>query len=80
MTQPHWPGQSDHALDGRRVQAARQHLGDDMSIMVDTNDREGHAALAAQLDTPIATGEILTSLAAHSELIGHRATEVGKHP
>ena len=32
---------------------------------LDAYDAEGHAALAAQLDTPIATGEMLTSVAEH---------------
>jgi len=36
---------------------------------------EGHAALAAQFDTPIATGEMLTSAAEHGELIRHRAAD-----
>lgn len=42
---------------------------------LDAYDHEGHAALAAQFDTPIATGEMLTSAAEHSELIGHRAAD-----
>ena len=32
---------------------------------LDAYDAEGHAALAAMLDTPIATGEMLTSVAEH---------------
>src|ERR1700694_2384109 len=36
---------------------------------LDAYDNEGHAALAAMLDTPIATGEMLTSFAEHSHLI-----------
>jgi len=98
-------GQPDRALDIRRVEAVRQHLGDDMPLMVDANqqwdrptaqrmcriyeqfnlvwieepldayDHEGHAALAAQFDTPIATGEMLTSAAEHGELIRHRAAD-----
>ena len=36
---------------------------------LDAYDAEGHAALAALLDTPIATGEMLTSVAEHYELI-----------
>jgi L-alanine-DL-glutamate epimerase-like enolase superfamily enzyme len=32
---------------------------------LDAYDAEGHAALAAQLDTSIATGEMLTSVAEH---------------
>jgi len=98
-------GQPDGALDIKRVEAVRQHLGDGVPIMVDANqqwdrptaqrmcrvfeafnlvwieepldayDHEGHAALAAQFDTPIATGEMLTSAAEHGELIRHRAAD-----
>jgi L-talarate/galactarate dehydratase len=98
-------GQPDRALDIRRVEAVRRHLGDAVPIMVDANqqwdrptaqrmcrifeqfdlvwieepldayDHEGHAALAAQFDTPIATGEMLTSAAEHGELIRHRAAD-----
>ena len=98
-------GQPDRALDIRRVEAVRKHLGDAVPLMVDANqqwnrptaqrmcrifesfnlvwieepldayDSEGHAALAAQFDTPIATGEMLTSAAEHFELIRHRAAD-----
>ena len=98
-------GQPDKQLDIQRVQAVRQHLGDDFPIMVDANqqwdrpsaqrmcrhfepynlvwieepldayDHEGHAALAAQFDTPIATGEMLTSALEHGDLIRHRAAD-----
>ena len=98
-------GQPDGALDLRRVQAVREHLGDAVPIMVDANqqwdrptaqrmcrifeqfnlvwieepldayDHEGHAALAVQFDTPIATGEMLTSAAEHGDLIRHRAAD-----
>ncbi|MEQ1518866.1 MAG: mandelate racemase/muconate lactonizing enzyme family protein [Usitatibacteraceae bacterium] len=98
-------GQPDRALDIRRVEAVRKHLGDDVPLMVDANqqwdrptaqrmcrifepfnlvwieepldayDHEGHAALAAQFDTPIATGEMLTSAAEHWDLIRHRAAD-----
>ncbi len=98
-------GQPDRALDIKRVEAVRKHLGDDAPLMVDANqqwdrptaqrmcrifedfnlvwieepldayDHEGHAALAAQFDTPIATGEMLTSAAEHGELIRHRAAD-----
>ena len=43
---------------------------------LDAYDAEGHAALAAMLDTPIASGEMLTSVAEHWELIRHRAVDV----
>ena len=98
-------GQPDRALDIRRVEAVRRHLGDHVPIMVDANqqwdrptaqrmcrvfepfnlvwieepldayDHEGHAALAAQFDTPVATGEMLTSALEHGELIRHRAAD-----
>ena len=98
-------GQPDGALDIRRVEAVRKHLGDAVPIMVDANqqwdrptaqrmcrvfeqfdlvwieepldayDHEGHAALAATFDTPIATGEMLTSAAEHGDLIRHRAAD-----
>jgi L-talarate/galactarate dehydratase len=42
---------------------------------LDAYDHEGHAALAAQFDTPIATGEMLTSSAEHGDLIRHRAAD-----
>ena len=42
---------------------------------LDAYDHEGHAALAAQFDTPIATGEMLTSAAEHWDLIRHRAAD-----
>ena len=42
---------------------------------LDAYDNEGHAALAATFDTPIATGEMLTSVAEHGELIRHRAAD-----
>jgi L-alanine-DL-glutamate epimerase-like enolase superfamily enzyme len=97
-------GQPDCALDIKRVETIRHHLGD-FPLMVDANqqwdrptaqrmcrifeqfnliwieepldcyDYEGHAALAAQFDTPIATGEMLTSAAEHAELIRHRAAD-----
>ncbi len=43
---------------------------------LDAYDFEGHAALAAQFDTPIATGEMLTSAMEHGELIRYRAADV----
>src|SRR5262249_59088789 len=36
---------------------------------LDAYDNEGHAGLAAALDTPIATGEMLTSHSEHAQLI-----------
>ena len=42
---------------------------------LDAYDAEGHAALAAALDTPIASGEMLTSVAEHAELIRLRSVD-----
>jgi L-talarate/galactarate dehydratase len=42
---------------------------------LDVYDHEGHAALAQQFDTPIATGEMLTSAGEHGDLIRHRAAD-----
>jgi L-alanine-DL-glutamate epimerase-like enolase superfamily enzyme len=42
---------------------------------LDAYDAEGHARLAAELATPIATGEMLTSVAEHYELIRHDAVD-----
>ncbi|MFC4007336.1 mandelate racemase/muconate lactonizing enzyme family protein [Nonomuraea purpurea] len=98
-------GQPDTKEDLRRLTAVREHLGDDVPVMVDANqqwdrttalrfgraveelglvwieepldahDAEGHARLAAALDTPIATGEMLTSVAEHVRLIEARAAD-----
>jgi L-talarate/galactarate dehydratase len=99
-------GLPDSAEDLRRVAAVREHLGDDVPLMVDANqqwdrrtalrmgrrleefdlvwieepldayDAEGHATLARALDTPIATGEMLASVAEHERLIESRACDV----
>lgn len=42
---------------------------------LDAYDAEGHAALAAALDTPIATGEMLTSFREHAQLIDVHASD-----
>jgi L-alanine-DL-glutamate epimerase-like enolase superfamily enzyme len=42
---------------------------------LDAYDFEGHAAIAARFDTPIAIGEMLTSALEHGELIRHRAAD-----
>lgn len=42
---------------------------------LDAYDHEGHAALAQQFDTPIATGEMLTSAGEHWDLIRHLAAD-----
>ena len=43
---------------------------------VDAYDAEGHAQLARALDTPIATGEMLSSVAEHIALIEHRSVDI----
>ncbi|MDP9792389.1 L-alanine-DL-glutamate epimerase-like enolase superfamily enzyme [Catenuloplanes nepalensis] len=43
---------------------------------LDAYDAEGHAALARSLDTAIASGEMLTSVGEHAELIRHGAVDV----
>ncbi|MGI8459956.1 MAG: L-talarate/galactarate dehydratase [Propionibacteriaceae bacterium] len=43
---------------------------------LDAYDAEGHAQLAAVLDTPIASGEMLASVAEHRRLIDHRSVDV----
>jgi L-alanine-DL-glutamate epimerase-like enolase superfamily enzyme len=42
---------------------------------LDAYDNEGHAALCTAFETPIATGEMLTSAAEHAELIRTRAAD-----
>jgi L-alanine-DL-glutamate epimerase-like enolase superfamily enzyme len=43
---------------------------------LDAYDAEGHAALARSLDTAVASGEMLTSVAEHCELLRHDAVDV----
>lgn len=43
---------------------------------LDAYDAEGHADLARALDTPIATGEMLSSVNDHVNLITHRAADI----
>lgn len=43
---------------------------------LDAYDAEGHAQLAAALDTSIATGEMLGSVAEHISLIEHRSVDI----
>ncbi|MGW7689871.1 mandelate racemase/muconate lactonizing enzyme family protein [Streptomyces asiaticus] len=92
-------GSPDPAVDLKRVEAVREHLGDGVPLMVDANqqwdritatrvgrvlekfnltwieepldayDADGHAALAATLDTSVATGEMLTSVGERAALI-----------
>lgn len=99
-------GQPDRRADIARVMAVRDHLGDDVPLMVDANqqwdrataqrmgrileefglvwieepldayDAEGHANLARSLDTPIATGEMLASVAEHVRMIDAGAADV----
>jgi L-alanine-DL-glutamate epimerase-like enolase superfamily enzyme len=99
-------GQPDLAEDLRRLRAVREHVGDDVPLMVDANqqwdrptamragraleefglvwieepldayDAEGHAQVAAALDTAVATGEMLTSAAEFDALVRLRAADV----
>jgi L-alanine-DL-glutamate epimerase-like enolase superfamily enzyme len=43
---------------------------------LDAYDAEGHAQLAAALDTPIASGEMLSSVAEHMQLIEKNAVDI----
>ena len=43
---------------------------------LDAYDYEGHADLARAIDTPIATGEMLASVAEHAKLIQHRSCDI----
>ncbi len=43
---------------------------------LDAYDNEGHAALCMAMETPIATGEMLTSALEHAELIRQRAADI----
>ncbi|RNL85755.1 L-talarate/galactarate dehydratase [Halostreptopolyspora alba] len=43
---------------------------------LDAYDSEGHAALAQTFDTPIATGEMLASVAEHADLIRHGGADI----
>jgi L-alanine-DL-glutamate epimerase-like enolase superfamily enzyme len=43
---------------------------------LDADDAEGHAALARALDTPIATGEMLSSVAEHVRMIDAGAVDI----
>ncbi|WP_435111395.1 L-talarate/galactarate dehydratase [Nocardiopsis synnemataformans] len=43
---------------------------------LDAHDFEGHGRLAATFDTAIATGEMLTSVAEHAELIRHGGADI----
>lgn len=99
-------GHPDRGVDMTRVAAVREHVGDDVPLMVDANqqwdrstamrmcramepfglvwieepldayDYVGHADLARAIDTPIATGEMLSSVAEHVRLIEERSCDV----
>ncbi|WP_461124343.1 L-talarate/galactarate dehydratase [Saccharothrix stipae] len=99
-------GLPDRREDLRRVTAVREHLGDDVPLMVDANqqwdrptaqrmgrtleefdlvwieepldahDVQGHAELTRSLTTAVASGEMLTSVAEHHELIRAGAVDV----
>lgn len=60
-----------------RFGAAVEHLGLVwIEEPLDAYDVEGHAHLAATLNTPIATGEMLASVAEHQRLIDARAADI----
>jgi L-alanine-DL-glutamate epimerase-like enolase superfamily enzyme len=99
-------GQPNSKIDIQRLSAVREHIGDDVPLMVDANqqwdrptamrlgrlfeqfdlvwieepldayDAEGHAQLANALDTSIATGEMLSSVAEHISLIENRSVDI----
>jgi L-alanine-DL-glutamate epimerase-like enolase superfamily enzyme len=99
-------GQPDWRTDMARLEAVREHLDDDVPLMVDANqqwdrgtamrmgrllepfglvwieepldayDAAGHAELAQALDTPIATGEMLASVAEHVRMIEAGAADI----
>ena len=99
-------GLPDNAEDLRRVRGVREHIGNDVPLMVDANqqwdratalrmgqrleefdltwieepldayDVEGHAQLARTLTTPVATGEMLASVAEHERLIDGAACDI----
>ena len=104
-------GQPDWQTDLERVTAVREHLGDDVPLMVDANqqwdrrharmrmgreleqfdlvwieepldayDAEGHADLGRALDTPIATGEMLASVAEHMRADRRRLPRTSSSP
>ncbi|MBT0768231.1 mandelate racemase/muconate lactonizing enzyme family protein [Kineosporia sp. J2-2] len=62
--------------DGLRMGRALETFGLEwIEEPLDAYDAEGHAQLAAALDTPIATGEMLTSVAEHAELLRLRSVD-----
>ncbi|GLY15186.1 L-talarate/galactarate dehydratase [Kineosporia sp. NBRC 101677] len=62
--------------DGLRMGRALEQFGLEwIEEPLDAYDAEGHAQLAAALDTPIATGEMLTSVAEHAELLRLRSVD-----
>ncbi|AOY73363.1 mandelate racemase/muconate lactonizing enzyme family protein [Arthrobacter sp. TES] len=99
-------GLPDSKEDLRRVAGVREHIGQELPLMVDANqqwdratalrmgrqleefnliwieepldayDFEGHAHLAQVLDTPIATGEMLASVAEHKGLINANGCDI----
>lgn len=99
-------GLPDNAEDLRRVRGVREHIGEDVPLMVDANqqwdrttalrmghrleefdltwieepldayDVEGHARLARTLVAPVATGEMLASVAEHERLIDGGACDI----
>jgi len=58
---------------GRRVEALNLKW---IEEPLDAYDAEGYAALAAAIDTPIATGEMLSSVREHCELINQGSVDI----
>ncbi|GAA3952427.1 L-talarate/galactarate dehydratase [Actinomadura viridis] len=61
--------QWDRATAHRMGRALEEHALTWIEEPLDAYDHAGHAALATALDTPVATGEMLTGVTEHAELI-----------
>lgn len=68
--------QWDRPTAQRMGRAMEEYHLDWIEEPLDAYDAKGHAALAASLDTPIATGEMLASVAEHKELIRLGAADI----
>lgn len=68
--------QWDRPTAARMGRALEEYALEWIEEPLDAYDHAGHAALAAALDTPIATGEMLTSVAEHAELIRARGADI----
>ncbi|MFI9531904.1 enolase C-terminal domain-like protein [Nocardia fusca] len=68
--------QWDRPTAQRMGRAMEEYHLDWIEEPLDAYEAKGHAALAASLDTPIATGEMLASVAEHKELIRLGAADI----